>query len=99
MTYKECCDCKKWKPITEFVVCKYNKDGHTKRCKECQNIYQMALYRTKQKARMGKDWPCKGCVKRSGKWCMRLRKSVEYVAVCPVREERRDGKFEKVIYE
>ena len=99
MEYKECNTCKKWKPLSEFPVNWRMVGGHINKCRECYNQYQREVTKNKRKAAKRKDWPCQGCAKRSGMWCMRLRKSVGCVTVCPMREGRQEGEFVRVIYE
>ena len=36
--YKECKDCKEVKSLSEFSVCRQNKDGHEYRCRPCYRI-------------------------------------------------------------
>ena len=95
---KTCIACGRLLPLSAFPYNVGYADNHVTRCRECYNAYQAAYRREHlEKVKKGDEWPCKRCVKRSGKWCMRLRKSVTRITECAVRETARNGRYENVI--
>jgi hypothetical protein len=47
---KKCCRCKQVKPLSDFPMCRSERDGHQRRCRICCGVVDKAL-REKRKAR------------------------------------------------
>lgn len=49
---KRCGHCKNIKPLTEFILCRQNKDGLDGWCKACRKAYKHDLWERKQSAKL-----------------------------------------------
>lgn len=52
---KRCCECKKFKPLSEFNKDKFQFDGYSGKCKECRKIY-IKLWRELNRDRYNENW-------------------------------------------